>query len=90
MKRILFLLLIIPIALLVLSPPVQAQTYEVAWWKVAGGGGDSAGGNYRLSGTLGQPDAGVLSGGNFTLVGGFWAWEMAGQHFIYLPLVIRN
>src|SRR5256884_5487033 len=32
----------------------------------------SSGGNYTLSGTVGQPDAGTLSGGNYTLEGGFW------------------
>jgi hypothetical protein len=26
-----------------------------------------------VSGTIGQPDAGVLSGGNYTIVGGFWS-----------------
>jgi hypothetical protein len=26
-----------------------------------------------VSGTIGQPDAGTLSGGSFTLEGGFWA-----------------
>jgi len=41
------------------------------------GGGEmfSSGGGFELSGTIGQPDAGVLSGGNFTLAGGFWFEE---------------
>jgi hypothetical protein len=28
---------------------------------------------YSLSGTIGQPDAGQMSGGNYTLTGGFWS-----------------
>lgn len=32
----------------------------------------SSGGNFELSGTIGQPDAGVLEGEDFTLSGGFW------------------
>jgi hypothetical protein len=40
---------------------------------VDGGGGASTGGEFSISGTIGQPDAGVvLGGGSFDLVGGFW------------------
>src|SRR5689334_20302326 len=52
----------------------RAQTYSVDWYKIAGGGGTSTGGTYRVSGTLGQPDAGrPMTGGNYSLTGGFWA-----------------
>ena len=41
-----------------------AQNYAINWWKIAGGGGTSAGGAYQLSGTVGQSDAsGALTGG---------------------------
>ncbi len=42
---------------------------------VDGGGGRSTGGQFIVTGTIGQPDAGVqsLSGGAFQLTGGFWA-----------------
>ncbi|MBU0617025.1 MAG: hypothetical protein KKI02_04860 [Planctomycetes bacterium] len=34
----------------------------------------TGGGDFELSGTIGQPDAGpVMSGGGFDLTGGFWA-----------------
>lgn len=50
-----------------------AMGYELDWWTVDGGGQTFAtGGSYRLSNTAGQPDAGNLSGGSFTLGGGFW------------------
>ena len=39
------------------------------------GGGLSAGGDFELNGTIGQADAGELSGSNFTLTGGFWIKE---------------
>lgn len=32
----------------------------------------STGGDFELSGTIGQPDAGMMEGGGFTLSGGFW------------------
>ena len=51
-----------------------AQTYTVDWYKVAGGGGTSTGGTYEVSGTIGQPDAsGAMSGGNYSVTGGYWA-----------------
>jgi hypothetical protein len=55
------------------ATPALAQ-YEINWWTVDGGGATfSIGGGYRLGGTIGQPDAGVLAGGDYTLYGGFWA-----------------
>ena len=51
-----------------------AQSYTVDWYKVAGGGGTSTGGTYEVSGTIGQPDAsGAMSGGNYSVTGGYWA-----------------
>jgi hypothetical protein len=50
------------------------QSYTVDWYKVAGGGGTSTGGTYTVSGTIGQHDAsGAMSGGNYSVAGGFWA-----------------
>jgi hypothetical protein len=49
-----------------------ADDLSVNWWAVAGGGGTSTGGVYSASGTIGQPDAGQASGGNYTVVSGFW------------------
>src|SRR5687767_2565664 len=60
---------------------VQAQSYSVDWYKIAGGGGTSSGGNFTLSGTIGQHDAGRMSGGNYTLEGGF----MAGIVLVQVP-----
>jgi hypothetical protein len=46
---------------------------SIDWWTVDGGGGTSTGGVYTVSGTIGQPDGGRMSGGQFSLAGGFWA-----------------
>ena len=57
-----------------LAPAVRAQSYSIDWYKVSGGGGASVGGQYSLSGTMGQPDAGEpMTGGNYSLTGGFWS-----------------
>jgi hypothetical protein len=51
----------------------NAQSYAINWYKIAGGGGASTNLQYRLAGTIGQPDAaGPLTTGNYSLVGGFW------------------
>ena len=51
-----------------------AQNYSIDWYKVSGGGGTSTGGTYQVSETIGQPDAsGAMSGGNYSVTGGFWA-----------------
>jgi hypothetical protein len=51
-----------------------AQNYTIDWYKVSGGGGTSTGGVYAVSGTIGQPDASTpLSGGNYSVTGGYWS-----------------
>ena len=67
---------ILPIWLLPASP-LHAQTYDLSWNTIDGGGAMlTTGGAFQLSGTIGQPDAGSaaapLTGGAFQLVGGFW------------------
>jgi len=65
--------------LLTISAFVPAQQsggeFEITSSTIDSGGGTSAGGEFSLSGTIGQPDAtgNVLSGGDFLLSGGFWA-----------------
>jgi hypothetical protein len=62
--------------------------YAIDWWTVDSGGGSSSGGRYGLSGTIGQPDAGEMAGGDYTLSGGFWV-EVQPGYVVYLPLVMR-
>jgi hypothetical protein len=49
--------------------------YSIPWSTIDGGGVlNSTGGSFTLSGTVGQPDAGgPMTGGSFSLTGGFWA-----------------
>ncbi len=68
------------LALLVAAWRAPAQQYSIDWFKIAGGGGTSTGGVYSVTGTIGQSDAGgPLTGGQFSLVGGFWALPTAVQ-----------
>jgi hypothetical protein len=80
--------------LLLLVSSVSAATldgdYDLSWWTVDGGGStNSQGEGYTLGGTVGQPDAGVLTGEGYTLAGGFWGGASV-EYRIYLPLVLRN
>lgn len=55
-------------------------SYSVPRQSVDGGGGMYAvGGPYELSGTIGQPDAGVLSGGEYQVVGALWFPVLPGD-----------
>jgi hypothetical protein len=87
------MLLLALVALLLLASVARAQSgggYDLSWSTVDGGGATwSEGGGYALGGTVGQPDAGVLSGGGYTLAGGFWGGA-AARYGVYLPLVLRN
>ena len=47
--------------------------FRISWYTIDGGGGISSGGAYQLVGTIGQPDAGRSSGGDYVLNGGYWA-----------------
>src|SRR3954466_12632287 len=58
---------------------LQAQSYSIDWFSIDGGGGTSTGGVYSVSGTIGQADAGHMTGGNFSLDGGLWSIIAAVQ-----------
>ena len=59
---------------LALTISVRAQNYSIDWYKVSGGGGTSTGATYQVTGTVGQPDAGgAMSGGQYSVTGGFWS-----------------
>jgi hypothetical protein len=65
---------------LALCVPVRAQQYSIDWFKVAGGGGTSTGGQFSLSGTIGQHDAGgPMTNGQYSVTGGFWVLPQAIQ-----------
>jgi hypothetical protein len=67
-KSILAALLWLAMALL-----CQSQPYTLDWWTMDSGGGTSSGGLFSVTGSIGQPDAGAMSGGGYLLTGGFWS-----------------
>lgn len=88
MKRTMVSLTLAVLLLFVSVALAQSGGYDLSWFTVDGGGGMwSTGGGYALAGTAGQPDAGVLAGGDYTLSGGFWG--AGGMYFGFLPVIMR-
>src|SRR6266704_3127395 len=88
--KVLLLLVVLSLA----APAVRAQNYSIDWFTIDGGGGTSTGGVFSVSGTIGQPDAGRMSGGNYTLDGGFWgiiaAVQTPGSPLLLVVLTATN
>src|SRR5438445_529741 len=88
-KRLIFLVLFVSTVSV-----SRAQSYSIDWFTIDGGGGTSTGGVYSVSGTIGQPDAGHMSGGNFSLDGGFWgiiaAVQLPGSPLLRVVLTTSN
>ena len=52
--------------------------FEIVSYTIDGGGGTSTGGDFSLTGTIGQTDASVeiATGSVYTLAGGFWGGRL--------------
>jgi hypothetical protein len=61
------------LGLVLTGTAIGAQQYSIDWFKVAAGGGTSSQGQFAVSGTTGQSDAGAMSGGSYSVYGGFWS-----------------
>jgi hypothetical protein len=58
----------------------NGQTFTLDWFTIDGGGGTSTGGDYSISGSIGQSEAGpLLGGGQYQVTGGFWSVVAAIQ-----------
>jgi len=89
MKGLRVFLLAVAALLTVVASSAAATGYDLGWWTADGGGGNSIGGVYTLSGTVGQPDAGLVAGGQYTLAGGFWL-ASAPHQASFLPLILSR
>ncbi len=67
----------------------QAVDYAIDSWTV-GAGGESAGGLFSLSGTANQQSAVALTGGGFTVDGGFWTRAAETLYKLFLPVLTRG
>lgn len=62
-------------SVLTLAEPLVGGDFTIIKSTIDSGGGESKGGDFELTGTIGQHDAteGASAGGEFRLAGGFWA-----------------
>ncbi len=91
-KKRFLLIIYLTLLLFGLASPVLAQpsaTYDLSWWTIDNGGvAGLPAGSYSLSGTAGQPDAGLLSAGSYDLAGGFWQ-ALITELKSFLPMIIK-
>ncbi len=72
MKKRGWILFLVALSVLAVTGPAAAAL-GISWWTMdAGGTTEAAAGTLRLGGTIGQPDAGVLTSSTLVLRGGFW------------------
>lgn len=67
--------IIAPAAMARTTQSTQGGSYSIEQYSIDGGSGQSNGGSYVISGSVGQPDAdplGPASGGSYSLTGGIW------------------
>jgi hypothetical protein len=88
-----------PIALLALLVSLMAALivlaqsgggYDLSWWTIGAGSGDSSGGQYAVKDTVGQSTAShdpSEDGSRYSLTDGFWQVGST-ERTIYLPIVI--
>jgi hypothetical protein len=90
-KRLILLAALLGLLIVLSTALAHAEDgYDLSWWTVDGGGQSfSSDGRYSLGGTSGQCDAGILEGGDYTLVGGFWSGAKV-EYLLCLPLALRN
>lgn len=63
-----------------LAAQFGSEDFDLSWNTIDGGGAmQSTGGDFELSATIGQPDAGAMTGGDFEMTAGFWFPVVAGD-----------
>jgi len=87
--------LALALAALLVATGASAQSWAVAWHAISGGGGTSTGGDFALSGSIGQPaaDGAPMTGGNYSLTAGFWALyavQTAGAPWLSISRINNN
>jgi len=89
--RATILIAVAALTLLAGAAPARSDGGYELWGTVDGGGSTSEGGGFALSGAIGQPDAGEMSGDEFALSGGFSeSRALIVEHGIYLPVVMKR
>jgi len=79
-KAVVGVLVVVGLTGYLVAQELGGSSYDLLRQSVDGGGETLAvGGSYQLSGTIGQPDAGVSVGGDYQLAGAFWFPVLSGD-----------
>ncbi|MCP3979027.1 MAG: hypothetical protein GY716_06800 [bacterium] len=90
MKRSRALAYGIAVAATASAAAMMTGVYEINWWTSDAGGGFSSGGTYDMGVDFGQVDYRVMSGGPYTIAGGFWPGAAEASDPTLIPtLLIR-
>ena len=95
-RHLLFLLTMVLVVAALTSFGYQAFAqgsagFEIPWYTFDGGGGQSQGARFTVSGTIGQPDAGYASDGAYAAHGGFWSWlGSLVLEELHLPMILKD
>lgn len=76
------------VLLLLAATALASGPYELLWYAIGAGGATSEGGVYSLSASIGQNAADSMSGGVYSLGGGFWS-GVPPVYLRYLPVIFR-
>jgi len=79
--------LLILLAFSLFSIAAPAQSYDISWFTIDGGGNVSTGATYSVTGTIGQADAGTLTGGSYSIIGGFWGFAGNSSAPLIVPIL---
>ena len=76
------------------AAPAEPSALTISWYTLdAGGTQTAAGGTLTLTGTAGQPDAGRMNSGAYTLWSGFWGGTLPSNALpstlLDLPAIFR-
>jgi hypothetical protein len=83
--------LLLLLALPALALAQSAAPYDLSWGAVHGGGYTvSAGDAFELGGTIGQPGATTMTGGVFSVEGGFWNRLTGSPTAVTLASLVAN
>jgi hypothetical protein len=78
------------VALMLLAGNSALGQFTIDWYTVDGGGGTVSEGAFEISATIGQPDAGSFSAGDYVIEGGFWGGTEDGQGTFPPTLMIEQ
>jgi len=80
------------VILLIVASTVSASSggvYTLDWFRVSGGSETIGSGEFNLTSTIGQAEAGTSSSAGYSLTGGFLVGAVSIYN-IYLPLILKN